>query len=99
MRRKQAFSFWGFVIAVLILVFFSVQNAQEVGFRFFVWKTRLPLSVLLIVAFLLGLITGTVFSFRRSRSDQKKEDTKATTETDNLSDKEFESFDNTNKTE
>ncbi|PWD98076.1 LapA family protein [Marinilabilia rubra] len=72
MKRNQTFSFWGFIIAALILVFFSVQNAQEVGFRFFIWKTYLPLSVLLIVAFLLGLIVGAVFLFRSNRSTRKE---------------------------
>ena len=70
--RKKSFSLWAFVIAALILVFFSVQNAQEVGFRFFVWKAHLSLSVLLIVAFLLGLVVGAVFSFRSSKEDKKK---------------------------
>jgi len=75
MKRNQTFSFWGFIIAALILVFFSVQNAQEVGFRFFIWKTHLPLSVLLIVAFLLGLIVGAIFLFRRNRSGKKENKT------------------------
>lgn len=73
MKRNQTFSFWGFIIAALILVFFSVQNAREVGFRFFIWKTYLPLSVLLIVAFLLGLIFGAIFLFRSNRQSRKKD--------------------------
>ncbi|WP_462318054.1 LapA family protein [Marinilabilia sp.] len=73
MKRNQTFSFWGFIITALILVFFSVQNAQEVGFRFFIWKSYLPLSVLLIVAFLLGLIVGAIFLFRSNRREKKAE--------------------------
>lgn len=70
--RKQSFSLWGFVIAALILVFFSVQNAGEVAFKFFIWEPYLPLSVLLIVAFLLGLIVGVIFSFRSSGKKKEK---------------------------
>jgi uncharacterized integral membrane protein len=70
--RKQSFSLWGFVIAALILVFFSVQNAGEVAFKFFIWEPYLPLSVLLIVAFLLGLIVGMIFSFRSSGKKKEK---------------------------
>ena len=70
--RKQSFSLWGFVIAALILVFFSVQNAGEVAFKFFIWDPYLPLSVLLIVAFLLGLIVGVIFSFRSSGKKKEK---------------------------
>jgi uncharacterized integral membrane protein len=73
MKRKTTFSFWGFIIVALLLVLFSVQNAQEVGFKFIIWKTHLSLSVLLIVAFLLGLIAGSIFSFRRNRSIKKAE--------------------------
>lgn len=71
--QKKSFSLWGFVIAALILVFFSVQNAQEVSFRFFVWRTHLSLSVLLIVAFLLGLVAGAIFSFRSSKEKKEKD--------------------------
>jgi uncharacterized integral membrane protein len=78
MQRNQSVSFWGFIVSALIVVIFAVQNAQEVGFKFFIWRTHLSLSVLLIVAFLLGLIVGAIFSFRQSRnqdnansSDQK----------------------------
>ncbi len=94
--QKKSFSLWGFVIAALILVFFSVQNAQEVSFRFFVWRTYLSLSVLLIVAFLLGLVAGTIFSFRSSKEKKenqsekelKKQDNDQTSERLNYFDKE-----------
>jgi uncharacterized integral membrane protein len=74
--QRKSFSLWGFVIAALILVFFSVQNAQEVSFRFFVWRSHLSLSVLLIVAFLLGLVAGAVFSFRSSKAKKEKSNEK-----------------------
>jgi uncharacterized integral membrane protein len=97
--RKQSFSLWGFIFAALILVLFSVQNAGEVSFKFFIWEPYLPLSVLLIVAFLLGLIVGAIFSFRSS-SAQKKEKHKEptiekqikepdTNETSKISEKEY----------
>ncbi|MGQ1891254.1 LapA family protein [Thermophagus sp. OGC60D27] len=73
MRGKTTFSLWGFIIIALLLVLFSVQNAQEVGFQFMVWKTHLSLSILLIVAFLLGLIAGVFFSYRRNRKHLKME--------------------------
>ncbi len=90
MKRKTTFSFWGFIIIALLLVLFSVQNAQEVGFKFITWKTHLSLSVLLIVAFLLGLIAGAIFSFRRNRSIGKAETEKIQKEqTEKMAEKEF----------
>ncbi len=70
--NNKSFSLWGFIVSALILVFFAVQNAQEVSFRFFVWRSHLSLSVLLIVAFLLGLIAGAIFSFRSSKEKKEK---------------------------
>ncbi len=72
MTGRQRFSFWIFIIAALILVLFSVQNADEVSFKFFTWKSHLSLSVLLIVTFLLGLIIGAIFSFRRPATSKSK---------------------------
>ncbi|MFW6389142.1 MAG: LapA family protein [Marinilabiliaceae bacterium] len=72
MMKKQPLALWTFVLAALVLVIFSVQNAQEVGFKFFVWETHLSLSILLIVAFLLGLIAGAFFSFRQTQKDKHR---------------------------
>ncbi len=73
MQPRKSFSLWMFIISALILVIFSVQNANEVTFNFFVWKTHLSLSILLIVAFLVGLIVGAIFSFRgKSKSKPQK---------------------------
>lgn len=71
MLKKQPLALWTFVLAALVLVIFSVQNAQEVLFKFFVWETHLSLSILLIVAFLLGLIVGAFFSFRQSQKTKR----------------------------
>ena len=72
MKKKQPFALWIFVLAALALVIFSVQNAHEVDFKFFIWKTRLSLSILLIVALLIGLIAGALFSFRQTGKNAKK---------------------------
>ncbi|MFW6275535.1 MAG: LapA family protein [bacterium] len=73
MKQNNTFSLWGFVVSALVLVLFSVQNAREVRFDFFTWNTYISLSVLLIVAFLLGLIAGAIFSFRQSKQNNKQE--------------------------
>jgi len=73
MLKKQPLALWTFVLAALVLVIFSVQNAQEVRFKFFVWETHLSLSILLIVAFLLGLIAGAFFSFRQNQKAKHRE--------------------------
>jgi len=80
--KRQPLALWTFVLLALVLVIFSVQNAQEVRFKFFVWETHLSLSILLIVAFLLGLIAGAFFSFRQS---QKAKHRATQPEKDNLS--------------
>lgn len=72
MKRNTSFSFWGFIVVAVLLVIFAVQNAQEVSFKFFIWRSHLSLSVLLIVAFLLGLISGAIFLFRNSRATEKE---------------------------
>ena len=76
MKRNTTFSLWGIIFSALILVIFSVQNAQEVNFQFLVWRTDLSLSILLIVAFLLGVIVGAIFSFRRRHRISKTEKNK-----------------------
>ncbi len=90
MQSRQRFSFWMFILSALVLVIFSVQNAHEVTFNYFIWKNHLSLSVLLIVAFLVGLIVGAFFTFRTRKTtkakkpDEKVKEVPATKPTGNM---------------
>lgn len=46
------------VLLLGILVILSVQNSFNVGISFFFWKINLPLSVVMLLLFLIGFIIG-----------------------------------------
>ncbi len=54
-------SFWFLIILSLLIVIFSVQNAEVVPIRFVIWEGELSLAILMILTFLFGLITGAIY--------------------------------------
>ncbi len=54
-------SFWFLIILSLLIVIFSVQNAEVVPIRFIIWEGELSLAILMILTFLFGLITGAIY--------------------------------------
>ncbi len=69
-------SFWFLVILAILVVVFSVQNADVVPIRFVLWEGELSLAILLILTFLFGLIMGAVYyylSVRKSKNNSKKD--------------------------
>jgi putative membrane protein len=61
------------LITLLVLILF-VQNIALVEVRFLVWGTRMPLALLLLVIYVLGMISGrSLFSLlRRLRSQRAR---------------------------
>ena len=83
----QIFLFIAALIAVLAVIF-ALQNAIPITVSFLFWKTESSLALILILAFIAGLITSFLFNFishiKRTRVDipqekqtevPKKEDT------------------------
>lgn len=72
---------WGlaaFLIGVLLLVIFVVQNVQEVALRFLGWEGEYPLSLIIIVVIALTVLLdeilgGVLRSRRRKRRADKAE--------------------------
>ncbi|MCE8032018.1 MAG: LapA family protein [Halomonas sp.] len=60
------------VITLLVAILF-VQNIVLVEVRFLAWGTRMPLALLLLVIYVLGMVSGkALFTFiRRLRSNRK----------------------------
>lgn len=72
---------WGlvaFLLGVVLLVVFVVQNVQEVELRFLGWTRTYPLSLIIIVVIavtvLLDEILGAVLRRRRRRRRVEKEE-------------------------
>ena len=73
---------WGFVLMLIwavLLIIFSVQNAQQVTVEFLGWDWQMPLALLMMITALATLvITGLGMAFyrrrRRKRRDMKEAD-------------------------
>lgn len=72
---------WGlaaFLVGVVLLVVFVVQNAQSVSLKFLGWEGEYPLSLIIIlviaVTVLLDEILGGVLRRRRRRRRTEKEE-------------------------
>ena len=64
-------SFWFLIVLALFVVVFSVQNAEVVPIKFIVWQGEVSLAILLILAFLLGLVVGAIYYAVRVRKNKK----------------------------
>ena len=72
---------WGlaaFLIGVLLIVIFVVQNVQEVALRFLGWEGVYPLSLIIIIVIALAVLLdeilgGVLRSRRRKRRSDKAE--------------------------
>lgn len=73
----QAYLFIAALIAVLAVIF-ALQNAIPITVSFLIWRVESSLALILIMAFIAGLITSFLFNtltrIRRTRydSDQKE---------------------------
>jgi uncharacterized integral membrane protein len=50
----------GFVVLGVLVVTFFIQNAEAVPVRFLFWNTTVSRSIVLVVTFALGLVSGRV---------------------------------------
>ncbi len=65
-------SFWILMLLAILVVVFSVQNAESVHFTLFLWELELSLAVLLISTFILGAIVGAMYYGLTIRRIKKK---------------------------
>lgn len=68
-------SFWILMVLAVLVVIFSVQNAEAVPFSLFVWKGELSLAILLITTFIIGAIVGALYyglAMREKRNNKHK---------------------------
>lgn len=65
MSFKNALS----TILVVVLTIFIVQNFALVTVSFLFWEASLPRSIVLLVVFVIGLLTGILISQRPSPDD------------------------------
>jgi uncharacterized integral membrane protein len=55
-------------ILVALLLWFAFANLQTVSIDFWLWTTRAPLIVVIVISGFLGALGGSLASRRRSRS-------------------------------
>ena len=68
-------SFWILMVLAVLVVVFSVQNAEPVHFSLFVWQGELSLAILLITAFIVGAMVGALYyglAMRQKRNNKKE---------------------------
>ncbi|MGB9746507.1 MAG: LapA family protein [Bacteroidales bacterium] len=61
------------VILVLLLVVFSVQNSSSTNIHIFFWTVPCPVSLLMVILFIMGLLTG-VFILKPSEGKSSSDD-------------------------
>ena len=68
----------GFLLGVVLLVIFVVQNVQEVALRFLGWEGEYPLSLIIIVVIAISVLLdeflGAALRRRRRRRKAEKEE-------------------------
>lgn len=70
-------SFWVLMILAILVVVFSVQNANLVPFRLFIWTGDVSLAILLISTFIVGSIFGAFYygiTFRKNKKSNIAKD-------------------------
>ncbi len=71
MNERRSGGLWktGIVAFLLfVLVVFIIQNITAYDVRFLFWKLSVPGAVLVLVAFLLGVMAALLVSVRRTRA-------------------------------
>lgn len=72
----QIFLFVAALIAILAVIF-ALQNAVPITVSFLFWKAESSLALILIIAFVAGLVTSFLFNtlshFKRTRSEITQE--------------------------
>lgn len=68
-------TFWFSIVLAILLVIFSVQNADIVTVKFFFdqWTVDISIAILLICVFIFGAITGSSFFFIWRMKERQKE--------------------------
>ena len=64
-------SFWILMVLAVLVVVFSVQNAEPVHFTLFMWQGELSLAILLISTFIVGAIVGALYYGIAMRNKRK----------------------------
>jgi len=76
-------------IIFLLVAIIASQNTITTELKFLLWSVQVPLIVMIVVIFILGLVIGLMFSsnYERKKKKQELEILKKTAEKDNTSDK------------
>lgn len=67
------------VIFMILIIIFAIQNSETISIEMFKWSVTLPVSILVILIYILGMTTGGIlFSVIRSLmiSESKENDLK-----------------------
>jgi len=62
-------------ILVILIIIFAVQNSSATTIELFNWSVTLPISILVILGYILGMTTGGIlFSVLKNLMETKTED-------------------------
>ncbi|MBW2030907.1 MAG: LapA family protein [Deltaproteobacteria bacterium] len=62
-----------FLILIILLVIFVVQNTQSIEVAFWPWKVSLPSALILLGAFFIGLVIGWLAKRTKPGRQDRKE--------------------------
>lgn len=57
----------------LLVAIIAVQNTTATELKFIFWSIQLPLIIMVVVVFIIGLVIGLVFSSNYERKKKKQE--------------------------
>jgi uncharacterized integral membrane protein len=66
--RRQQFRLIAIAVVVTLLVWFAVENTQNVSIHFWVTSRQAPLIVVILISVLLGALITALLMRRKSRS-------------------------------
>jgi uncharacterized integral membrane protein len=61
-----------FLVLLILVTVFSVQNARPVAISFLAWKFEASLAIVIFLVLLFGAVIGMIVSFWLGRSRKKK---------------------------
>ena len=74
MQKKLIFG----ILLLILVVIFTLQNADSVPLKFISWQTEMPVALIIIITLSIGIILGIIFSIptKKKKGEEKKEEDK-----------------------
>ncbi len=60
-----------YIVLLVVMVVFVIQNAEAVRFRFLFFGFEMPLIIIILAAFIIGFFTARVFPKRKEKKEEE----------------------------